>query len=60
MKKILLTIMIISSLLVIQCRGRDANGNTDTNNTSASKSSTDSTRGRLNSDSIRDTTSRKY
>ena len=50
MKKTLAAFLITSAISIIACNNRDENGSTDTSNTNASKSATDSTRGDKPSD----------
>jgi putative membrane protein len=45
MKKISFVLLFAASCTFMACNNRDENGNTDTSNSAASKSSTDSTRG---------------
>jgi putative membrane protein len=50
MKKILAAFIITSAISIMACNNRDENGSTDTSNTNATKSATDSTRGDKPSD----------
>ena len=45
MKKVSIPFLLISQMALAACNNRDENGSTDTSNTNASHSVTDSTRG---------------